>query len=547
MARRVHGAEIINEDTLQHIFTKLPAKSFAYVACVCRSWRRVCNRILSKPRLRCAMSLAPNTRVAVEETVNKVLSEPIRPQFVIASLTLDHNLAYVHALLKEKFGSVVPIVTNVVEGVIGVDTQRNVFLEATVEDVENEKMEKDEREEEEDVSLDYEDDLQILGFVLIIGWMPDMKVEAIPLISSSYHVERMVPTVNKFYRDIKEYTWNVSDSPPAAVILFGEREPGFLFHLLHMIDHAFTMQTAIVGHMNGFFEYQSAERTRNARLGKGHCCRAVALTFARARNKPADVGTTQFHVPYMNCVTRIGPTFTVTSVDEAGPKTYLLARREDSGETVNGSEFIDLLRKVDERTWFEDVYIEVEKKRGRAKKTEPETSAASLLAASFSLHALKMEACLDHLAVRGSDIKEGDTFNIYRPDFTKGVFLPFEEDRQNDNEKQEVFGGMVFVAQSNFSASLIRNTDVYSNPFLEQFLVEVPLGGMFSKKVVKHGLVRYACRGREYCHPNECHKSSKGPSFLIMSYNSAPNASATTTAPMASDSAFASASTSTSP
>ena len=54
----------INEDLLHKILAKLPARSFASAACVSRSWNRICNRILSRPKLSSALSLNPSLPVS---------------------------------------------------------------------------------------------------------------------------------------------------------------------------------------------------------------------------------------------------------------------------------------------------------------------------------------------------------------------------------------------------------------------------------------------------------------------------------------------------
>jgi hypothetical protein len=77
----------MNEDLLHNILLRLPAKSFAFASCVNRFWSSVCNRILSRPKMISAFSRNPDQLRAGEEVLDKVLSEPIRPQFVIANIT----------------------------------------------------------------------------------------------------------------------------------------------------------------------------------------------------------------------------------------------------------------------------------------------------------------------------------------------------------------------------------------------------------------------------------------------------------------------------
>ncbi|GMH13668.1 hypothetical protein Nepgr_015509 [Nepenthes gracilis] len=504
-----------SDDILQHILSKLSAKSFARSACVSRSWRRICNAILFKPKLCCAISLEPITEVAVEEVVEKVLSQPIKPQFVIACFTMHYNLETVHHLVKGKFGSTVPVVTNLVEGVIGVETQRNMFFEATAEDVESYMM----NQEEE---LYDDDELPVLGVALIVGWLPDMKVEAIPLIRS-LDKEPVRSRLSRFSRDIKNYAKSVSDLPPAAVILFGDGDAAFSKRLFRMFDDVFNEETAIVGHVNGFFLHRSSEASRNVESNDERCCEAIALVFARNMNKPSGVGETRFHVPCMTCVTRVGPTFSVASVRENNSKSFILGTTRENCGRLGGSKILSLIHEMDERSWFEELYVGVEKQ---------EAAGSSSSSASMSLHALKMDSCQDRLVVEGTGISIGDSFSLYRPDFTRGLTLRRDGGEQSKIRK-EVFGGVVFVAPFEFAHGLSREDNEYSHPFLEQF-PEVALGGMFSKKVVKHGSIGSALKDDDaddgngdyesykYCNPTKCHKTYKGTSFLIMSYSPPP-------------------------
>ncbi|KAJ0613823.1 putative F-box domain-containing protein [Helianthus annuus] len=78
--------DLIGEDLLHNIVARLPATSFASAACVSRSWNLVCERVLSRPKLASACSFNRSYQAAVEEVLDKVLSEPIRPHFAIVSI-----------------------------------------------------------------------------------------------------------------------------------------------------------------------------------------------------------------------------------------------------------------------------------------------------------------------------------------------------------------------------------------------------------------------------------------------------------------------------
>ncbi|KAI7726494.1 hypothetical protein M8C21_002344 [Ambrosia artemisiifolia] len=121
--------DLVGEDLLLNIVTRLPALSFASAACVSRSWNLVCNQILFRPKLSSACVVHPSLQVAIESVVNKVLSEPIRPHFAIAYVGPFFNLQEAHQLITAKLGSKVPIVTNRPAGIIGRDEFYDEFKE----------------------------------------------------------------------------------------------------------------------------------------------------------------------------------------------------------------------------------------------------------------------------------------------------------------------------------------------------------------------------------------------------------------------------------
>jgi hypothetical protein len=64
------GFSQINDDVLQNILARLPALPFASAACVSKSWNRVCNRILTRPKLASALSLNPSLHVISPPQIN---------------------------------------------------------------------------------------------------------------------------------------------------------------------------------------------------------------------------------------------------------------------------------------------------------------------------------------------------------------------------------------------------------------------------------------------------------------------------------------------
>ncbi|KAK6148061.1 hypothetical protein DH2020_018973 [Rehmannia glutinosa] len=82
----ISGIDDLGDDLLQNILSRLPALYFASAACVSRSWNSLCNRILSYPKLSSAVSFNRYLQNAVNEVVDKVLLEPIRPHFALVSI-----------------------------------------------------------------------------------------------------------------------------------------------------------------------------------------------------------------------------------------------------------------------------------------------------------------------------------------------------------------------------------------------------------------------------------------------------------------------------
>ncbi|KAL2901219.1 hypothetical protein RDABS01_026301 [Bienertia sinuspersici] len=99
------GISDMDDNLLENILSRLPAKSFASAACVSRTWNDICSRILYYPKFVSAFSLNISLHEAVNEVVGKVLCEPIRPHFAILSICPTFNLDEAHGLVIEKMGS----------------------------------------------------------------------------------------------------------------------------------------------------------------------------------------------------------------------------------------------------------------------------------------------------------------------------------------------------------------------------------------------------------------------------------------------------------
>ncbi|ERN09892.1 hypothetical protein AMTR_s00013p00143880 [Amborella trichopoda] len=88
------------EELWENILGRLPAKAFAKACVTCHSWNRICNRILSRPKLLCALSVHHTLEECMDEALAKVLSEPIWPHFVMAFTGFMSSLEKAHVLVR---------------------------------------------------------------------------------------------------------------------------------------------------------------------------------------------------------------------------------------------------------------------------------------------------------------------------------------------------------------------------------------------------------------------------------------------------------------
>ncbi|KAJ6977788.1 hypothetical protein NC653_029628 [Populus alba x Populus x berolinensis] len=356
----------INEDLVQNIIKRLPASSFASAACVSKSWNQICNQILSKPKFASAFSLNPNEKVALEEVVNKVLSEPIRPHFAIANVIgsgvdLREKLDF----LATKLGSQTPIIVSCASGIMGRDVvtgeHREVMLEEYWADGESNSC---------------------FGIILTVGFLPGLKVDVIPLLQPR-KVHRLA-LVDDFVMNIRHYATSVSGwASPVGIILFGDegadqkpvmeklREFSQLRKLSFFLvfrDHAMSRDTVIVGDERAQFLYRSGVESRNDYGSSEYFPAAVALVFARDRDKPCGTGEIQFHAALSSGVSAIGPRYKAVSVrnigSETGRTTLLTARREGEQEIQDGQRILDdINNELVNQIGRPDLYIGVTKQR----------------------------------------------------------------------------------------------------------------------------------------------------------------------------------------
>nr|TKS03848.1 hypothetical protein D5086_0000148770 [Populus alba] len=106
-------------------------------------------------------------QVASQEVVNKVLSEPIRPQFAIANVIGSGvDLSETLNFLAAKLGSKTPIIVSCANGIIGRDAVTDEHQEVMLEDFWADAASKNSG----------------FGVLLTVGFFPGLQVEAIPLL-----------------------------------------------------------------------------------------------------------------------------------------------------------------------------------------------------------------------------------------------------------------------------------------------------------------------------------------------------------------------------
>ncbi|KAA8542099.1 hypothetical protein F0562_023251 [Nyssa sinensis] len=480
--QRGGGIDLIGEDLLQKILSRLPALSFASAACVSRSWNVVCQRVICRPKLSSAISLNPEQKVAVKEVLDKVLSEPIRPHFAIACIGPSFCLRLTHQLITEKLGSRTPVITCESSGIIGRDALTEEFQEL-----------------QWDIATDEDHGAEIHnlthGITLTVGYIPGLTVEAIPLLQSIEAPRALrVAMVDNFVMDIREYTASVSGcTSPAGIILF-EGWGSDVKPIIDKLDYAMSMETSIVGGQYRQFLYRRRGDNRNPTRSAKYIAAAVALLFVRDRNKPHGIGETQFHVALSTGLSPIGLTHKAVSVREKqdGCSTWLTARREGLHDILDGESMLNYINdEIGDRIEYPVLYIGVMKRRKCSIGSEKARWVTSL-----AFHEVT-GGDEEYLFVNGVGIKTGDSFHFYQSDsstalsFCQHVSENLRRLKEDCNHKnchhvrtaaasgdvKEVFGGIIFSCCGR-GESFFGRSNVDSSPFLENF-PGVPLAGTF--------------------------------------------------------------------
>ncbi|KAL3596108.1 hypothetical protein D5086_007745 [Populus alba] len=334
--------------------------------------------------------------VALEEVVNKVLSEPIRPQFAIANVIGSGvDLSGILDFLAAKLGSKTPIIVSCAGGIMGRDAVTDEYKEVMIEDF----------------WVDGASNSSF-GIMLAVGFLPGLKVDAIPLLRP--RKARGVAMVDKFVMDIMNFAASVSDSTsPSLIIMFGsektDQKP-----VMEKLDHAMSRETIVVGDERAQFLYRSGIESRNVYYGSvdQYFSDAVALVFARDQNRPSGTGEIHFHSALSSGVSTIGPRFKAVSANEieseTGLSTWLTVRREGGQEILGGQRIIDdINNELGNQT---KLFIGVSEQRKCFVGPEKPRQMRSL-----AFHEV-MGGDEEHLFVDGVGIKTGDYFHLYHSD-----------------------------------------------------------------------------------------------------------------------------------
>ncbi|KAI4336339.1 hypothetical protein L6164_014877 [Bauhinia variegata] len=502
---------LISEDVLHNILAKLPAPSFASAACVNKSWNRICNRILSRPKLSSALSLNPSLPDAVKEVLDKVLCEPIRPHFAIANVGSGFDLTKTLELISERLGSNIAVIVSEANGIIGRDALTSEHNEvkwgALFSGFSSETYEKNINN----------------GILLTIGYLPGLKVDAIPLLRPRKTPQ--APVINKFLRNIKEYSTSVSGSAfPVGIILFGEVSTN-MKPVLETLDYAMPMDTIIVGDEGSCFVYRSRNNSRDT-CGRTGFLEAVALVFAE--DSKSDSGKIRFHIAQSNGVLPIGAVYKAASVrtSSTDSTTWLNARREGQQQILDGQSILNVINnELENHIEPPDLYIGVTKRRKFSIGSEwprPRTW--------LTFHAV-VGGDDEYLYVDGVGIKTGDTFQFYHSDPNTALAScvhasdKLKSIRPEKNSKDcevdaendvNVFGGLIFTCYGR-GESFFGRFNVDSSPFLENF-PGVPFAGIFCSGEIgrpSSNALTDQCQGQSSV---SCCLHAYSSVYLVMSY-----------------------------
>lgn len=507
----------LGDDVINDIMKRLPARSMACAACVCRSWRNHAAKILSTPKLISALSQNPQLEAAMDEIMEKILEKPIRPDFAIAFAGQKFSLSRISSLLKKNLGSRIPTIACFAPGIIGPDAitkeQKEVKWRQPVFETSKTARRRIIAEQH--------------GLVVTIGHFPGLHIEAVPLHNSFVEEE-----VNSFVASLVNYASSLSnDRHPLAMILLADPQAN-IRHTLESLDEGLCGNTVIVGGLAAEHEgaclslnsrenskivdeYQSSNTcgvaSTSIRNHKGSKLQgqgsssydAVTLVFAKGKNGFHGSGSIDFSPAVSAGIAPAGPIYKAISVKlskdavNKETSTWLTCRKEGDLAELDGQSVLDDLgNEVGGDILSGGLYIGVSKARkrfmslGRGKAAIP-----------FTIHDV-YDADEEYLFVEGEGIKTGDAFRFYRTDpetgksssnlaleqVCKQLRSPFQErvlpattiEVMPCTLKQryrKVLGGLLFACNCR-GQSFFGEPNVDSSAFTRKFS-DVPIAGMF--------------------------------------------------------------------
>ncbi|XP_049390523.1 F-box/LRR-repeat protein At5g63520-like [Solanum stenotomum] len=505
--------DLIGEDLLHNILSRLPAESCASAACVNRSWNLIINRLLTLPNLSSALSCHPCLQGAVDEAVDKVLARPIRPQFVIASIGPSFDLEEAQCLISDRFSSEIPIITSISYGVFGQDANTNEFEEVQWDTWEDNKAHENFRDEDE-------------GVLVTVGFLPGLTVDLIPLKKT-----RGLMTEN-FVRSIRERSFSRSGSSPMGILLFSDEDID-IKPVLAKLDYAFSSETAIVGDAGSKFLYQDGKAISpsNSRVSSSA---AVALLFSRDTGKPPGVGETQFHVMLSTGVSPIGPKYKAVYVKAVSHdnSTRLMATTDEIDFNMDGETILDpIYDELGDHTHSRTLYVGVTKMR---KCTSRHVDTNWIFMREFQM---VLRGDYEYLYVHGDGIKSYDSFQFYHANsdlarascnnvsnkmkLLKQDLNHVTDDHSNSNgsmgmQKKSVFGGMMFACYGR-GKLYFGEPNVDASPFLENF-PGVTFSGTYCNGEIAHGNFSLYENGSKEHGSTRCSLHEFSTVYLVMSY-----------------------------
>ncbi|TMW96808.1 hypothetical protein EJD97_006751 [Solanum chilense] len=513
--------DMIGEDLLFNVFSKLPAVDCAAAACVSRSWNVTITRLLSLPKLSSAVSLDPSLQVAVNDVIDKVLACPIRPQFVIASIGPAFDLDEAHRLIAGRFGSQIPVITSISQGIFGQNATTNEF----------EEVQWDTFDDDDEAHADLGNEIH--GALLTVGFFPGLAIDLIPLSKTLNKFQgNQVLMIDDLVLSVRERSSSRSGSAsPVGILLFSDEETDIKF-VLEKFDYAFSTETVIVGDGGSQFLYRG-ETAINPSNNKAVSSAAVVLLFSRDRGKPPGVGETQFHVMLSTGISSIGPTYKAVSVRGRSRdySTWLTAKREAVHGSLDGQTILDQI--YDELGGHNNcpvLYIGVTKRRKCSIGHEKPSWIST-----HEFHEV-LSGDEEYLYVHGVGIRSGDSFRFYHASsdlarascntvannfrHLKQLLNNERDDHTNSNGvatlKKPVFGGIMFACCGR-GKLFFGEPNVDGSPFLEKFPGVTFSGTYCTGEIARADLSSYEQGSQEHSSIS-CNLHVFSTVYLVMSY-----------------------------